>query len=93
MDFAQILQPRKVLGDWMGDTVTFETAMEKLETIVKRLESDAVSLEESLALFEEGVHLGRLCSRKLDEVDRKIQILLENPDGTVQAEPMEAPGE
>ncbi len=74
----------------MGENLTFEQAMEKLEDIVKRLESDTISLEESLALFEQGVHLGRLCSKKLDEVERKVEVLVESPDGTLQAEPLDA---
>ena len=77
----------------MGDTLTFEQAMEKLETIVKRLESDTISLEESLSLFEDGVHLGHLCSKRLDEADRKIQVLLEAPDGTLEARPLESSSE
>ncbi len=77
----------------MSDALSFEQAMEKLEVIVKQLESDAISLEESLGLFEEGVHLGRFCSEKLDEADHKIQVLLETPDGELVTEHVDNAGD
>lgn len=54
----------------------FEKHMERLETIVRTLEKGEVPLEESLALFEEGVRIARICSQRLDEVEGKIEILL-----------------
>ncbi|MGI6147797.1 MAG: exodeoxyribonuclease VII small subunit [Limnochordia bacterium] len=59
----------------MGE-LNFETALAKLEQIVRELEAGELSLEESLKLFESGVSLARLCSKKLDEAEGKIQILL-----------------
>ncbi len=63
--------------------------MEKLESIVKTLESESTSLDDSLALFEEGVRLSRFCSEKLDEAERKIQVLLEKPGEDLATEPIE----
>ncbi len=54
----------------------FEEALEKLEEIVRRMEAGEMSLEESLKAFEEGIKLSRLCAKKLDEADRRVEILL-----------------
>lgn len=54
----------------------FEKSLERLETIVRALEKGEVPLEESLALFEEGVRIARVCSRRLDDVEGKIEVLL-----------------
>ena len=54
----------------------FEEAMEKLEEIVKRMEAGEMTLEESLKAFEEGIKLARLCAKKLDEADRRVELLL-----------------
>ena len=59
----------------------FEDAFQKLESIVKRLEDGNLSLEESLKAFEEGVRLSRFCSKKLDEAEKKVEILLKGSDG------------
>ncbi len=56
--------------------VSFENSMKKLETVVGKLESDEVSLEESLKLFEEGVKLMRFCHMRLNEIEEKVQILV-----------------
>ncbi len=56
--------------------VSFENSMKKLETVVSKLESDEVSLEESLKLFEEGVKLMRFCHLRLNEIEEKVQILV-----------------
>ena len=54
----------------------FEEALEKLEEIVRRMEAGEMTLEESLKAFEEGIKLSRLCSKKLDEADRRVDLLL-----------------
>ncbi len=54
----------------------FEEALGKLEEIVRRMEAGEMSLEESLKAFEEGIKLSRLCAKKLDEADRRVEILL-----------------
>ncbi len=56
----------------------FEEAMQRLEEVVARLESEEVSLSESLKLFEEGVKLMRFCHQRLDEVEAKVKILVED---------------
>ncbi len=54
----------------------FEDAFQKLESIVKKLEDGKLSLEESLKAFEEGIKLSRLCAKKLDEADRRVDLLI-----------------
>ncbi|MBZ0274034.1 exodeoxyribonuclease VII small subunit [bacterium] len=63
--------------------------MERLEKIVERLEGDDVGLEEALAAFEEGVKLSRALSESLSGAEKKIEILLRQPDGTVAIEPFD----
>lgn len=54
----------------------FEEAFKKLEELVKKLEGEDLTLEESLRFFEEGIRLARICNKKLDEAERKVEILL-----------------
>jgi len=70
----------------------FEKALEKLEGIVKKMEEGDMSLEESLKAFEEGVKLSRSCADRLDEAERKINILLREDD-TLRLKPFEGKDE
>ena len=54
---------------------SFESAMEQLETLVSRMESGDLSLEESLKAFEKGVHLTRFCQDQLQKAELKVQEL------------------
>jgi len=71
----------------------FEQALEELEKIVQRLEDAGLPLDEALALFEDGIKLSRLCAQKLDEADKKVQILLGDEEGRFHEEPFEDAGE
>jgi exodeoxyribonuclease VII small subunit len=64
----------------------FEEALERLEEIVKKMEAGEMTLEESLKAFEEGIRLSRLCAKKLDEADRRVEILLRQ-DGEIVPKP------
>jgi exodeoxyribonuclease VII small subunit len=61
----------------------FEEALGRLEDIVKSMEAGDMTLEESLKAFEEGIKLARLCSRKLDEAERRVEILLKQEEDLV----------
>jgi exodeoxyribonuclease VII small subunit len=61
----------------------FEEALGRLEDIVRKMEAGDMSLEESLKAFEEGIKLARVCSRKLDEAERRVEILLKQEEGQV----------
>ena len=65
----------------------FEAAMARLEVIVKTMEGDAVSLDESLSLYEEGVSLVRRLTRELDEAEQRVQILQRTSDGEIKPAP------
>ncbi len=67
----------------------FEDALNKLEKIVSKLEEGDIPLEDSLKLFEEGMRLSRFCTQKLDEAEKKVEILLKDKEGNIKAEPFE----
>ena len=62
--------------------MSFESAMTRLEEIVRQLEGSSVTLDESLTLYEEGIALVKLCSGRLDEAEQKIKIIRTSADGT-----------
>ena len=64
--------------------MTFESAIARLEEIVRLLESGSAPLDESLSLFEEGVGLVKLCNARLDNAEQKVKLLVKNPDGSVE---------
>ena len=70
---------------------SYEALMARLEEVVGRLEGGGLSLEESLAAFEEGVGLVRAGEARLDEAEKKVERLLSGPDGQLTVEPMPAP--
>lgn len=57
--------------------LTFEKALEQLEDIVDILESEDLPLEKALAKFEEGMKLSQFCSKKLEETEKKISLIME----------------
>jgi exodeoxyribonuclease VII small subunit len=63
------------------EETTFEDALTSLEKVVERLEKGELALEESLALYEEGIRLSRLCHGKLEEAEGKIETLLKDARG------------
>ncbi len=67
----------------------FEEALNKLEKVVSRLEKGDIPLEESLKLFEEGVRLSRFCSQRLDEAERRVEILLKDKEGIIKPQPFD----
>lgn len=69
----------------------FESAIVELETIVKTLEEGDLALEKSLALFERGVTLSRFCHTKLEEAERRVEIL--NERGEIKAAPASLAGD
>lgn len=68
---------------------TFESSLEELEKIVRSLEEGDLSLEQSLKLFEDGVRLSRECQERLDQAERRIEVLLEGEDGNPALEALE----
>lgn len=62
---------------------TFEAAMARLEEIVRALDGGAAGLDDSLALFEEGIALVKLCNAKLESAEQKVKLLAKGDDGTL----------
>jgi exodeoxyribonuclease VII small subunit len=59
----------------------FESALKKLEEVVKRLEGGELSLDDSLKAFEEGVKQAAFCTKKLNEAEKRVELLLKQKDG------------
>ncbi len=72
------------------ETPDFEAALERLEEIVKALEDGELALDSSLELFEEGIRLSRLCHGKLEQAERRVELLLKDASGQVRAVDFEA---
>lgn len=73
-----------------GDpALDFEKAIARLEEIVRKLEEEEISLEASLALYEEGLKLQRACESRLQEADNRIKKLVENAGGMIEEEDFE----
>jgi exodeoxyribonuclease VII small subunit len=68
---------------------SFEEALRELEGIVNRLEQGDLPLEEALTLFEDGVKLSRYCHTKLDEAQKRVEVLLKDESGKMTAQPFE----
>ncbi|HPC58275.1 MAG TPA: exodeoxyribonuclease VII small subunit [Kiritimatiellia bacterium] len=68
---------------------SFEKALERLEEIASAMESGDLGLEKMVEAFEEGQKLVKLCSSKLNEVEKKIELLVKKADGSVETAPFE----
>lgn len=66
---------------------SFEQALQRLEQVVRELESGERSLDEALALFQEGIGLTRYCQQRLDEAEARVEQLLELKNGVAVTEP------
>jgi exodeoxyribonuclease VII small subunit len=61
--------------------LSFEAGLKRLEAVLDSLEHGDLSLEEAMRAFEEGVQLVRLCHQRLDEVERRVELLLKDDAG------------
>lgn len=71
----------------------FETSLEELERIVRELEQGELSLEKSLELFEQGVKLSRECQERLNQAERRIEILMRDNQGRATVRPFDPESE
>jgi exodeoxyribonuclease VII small subunit len=69
---------------------TFEAQLASLERIVRELERGDLPLERSLELFEQGVRLSRECQERLNEAERRVEVLLHGPEGSTLVAPFGA---
>jgi exodeoxyribonuclease VII small subunit len=63
--------------------LSFEEALKKLEEIAGKMGEEELSLEESLKMFQEGMEISTLCNKKLDEAEKKINVVLKNSEGSL----------
>jgi len=66
--------------------IKFEKAMTRLENIIEELERGDLDIDKSLEIFEEGIKMSRLCSKKLNEAEAKIQKLSKGKKGDLVTE-------
>ena len=71
------------------EKLSFESALDELEGIVRSLESGKAPLDESIAAYERGIALKNHCEKKLTEARLKIEKITLSPDGTVKTEPFD----
>ena len=71
----------------MNENITFEEAVARLEQIVRAMEEGKLSLDESLAVFEEGIALVRFCNGKLESAEQRVRVLLSGADGSMTEAP------
>ena len=69
----------------------FDEALQRLEQIVAQMESGEMDLDAMVAAFEEGQRLIQFCSKKLNEVERRIEVLVKDSTGGEAAEPFAPP--
>lgn len=65
----------------------FESALKSLEDIVVQLEAGDMTLDRALELFEEGIKVSRFCNSKLEEAERKVEVLTKTADGVLKEVP------
>lgn len=70
----------------MKDNKTFEESLSELEQIATNLESGNLGLDEAIKEFEKGIKLSKECSQKLDEAEKKINILVQGENGELKEE-------
>lgn len=71
--------------------LTYEQAFEKLESIVQKLDEGNLKLDEIEAQFEEGMKLAEYCGKRLEQIEKKVSLLIEQADGRLNREPFEDP--
>ena len=71
--------------------LSFEEALERLESLAEEIEEGKVGLEASITKYEEGMKLIQQCRQMLTQAEQRIQKLQEQADGTLEAPPMKRP--
>jgi exodeoxyribonuclease VII small subunit len=65
----------------------FEEGLKKLENIVNTLDEGQIPLDDALAMFKEGLRLSKELSKTLDDIERKVEVLVKKDDGSVEKRP------
>ncbi len=61
---------------------TFDSALKKLDKIVRELEAGELPLEKAIQKFEEGMSLSKYCTTILDDTEKKVTILIKDAEGS-----------
>jgi exodeoxyribonuclease VII small subunit len=73
-----------------ANATSFEVSLKELEKIVADLERTDLNLENQLRSFERGVSLSRECMKRLEEIERRVEVLMQQPDGRLGTAPFDA---
>lgn len=73
--------------------IQFEDALDRLESIINKLQDGHLTLDESLKNFQEGIELIKMCQEKLDYAETKVALLIKNSDGTTNEIPFDLESE
>ncbi len=76
----------------MENELTFEQAMERLEEIVRLMESGTLSLDETVRYYEEGMRLLRFCQQKLAAAEQRVKMVVITDDGSIEVRDFEVEG-
>jgi len=77
------------MTDAQAGAGTFESALGRLEEIVRALENGDLALDAALDLFEEGIRLSRFCHGKLEDAQRRVELMLKDADGGIRPVPFD----
>lgn len=69
--------------------IKFEEALKKLEKIVQDLEEGELSLGDALKKYQEGIQLSHLCSQRLEDAKKKVELLIKNKKGEFGLKPFD----
>lgn len=86
-DPSELEEAKATCDEQKEESVSLETGLQQLETIVKTLEQKDLPLEKALSLFKDGVGLVQYCSSVLNQAEKQMEILLVGPDGQLQIKP------
>ena len=81
------MEAKKPKKEDLPATLDFEPALAELETLVQKMEQGEMGLDEMVNAFERGQQLVRHCTDKLNEVERRIELLVRGPDGEATTKP------
>ena len=71
------------------EEMSFEQGLGRLDELIEQLEDGEIGLERSLEFFEEGIKLSRVLNKKLDQAEKKLEILLKDEEGRLSAQPFD----
>lgn len=83
------MPPKAEPGKDPTDATRFEDALAELEGVVRKLEQGELPLEDSLAAFERGMGLVQQLSKRLEAIERRVEVLLQREDGALAVKPLD----